>query len=119
MKFDKSKINMIICAFFGVTLTWFLNHEMGYGAIVANGLMGVLAAILLPAPLAAVTYSSSFVGMSSTAIIPSLLAASVGGVIMGIIWVTTSEVYAGIGGKGGTTAALTALITKTIMGFFG
>ena len=91
---------------------------MGYGPIVANGLIGVIAAILLPASLAGVTFTASFVGMSSTAIIPSLQAAALGGLVVGFIIMTTTEIYAGIGGKGGTTAALASLITKTILGFF-
>lgn len=119
MKLDKAKLQVFLCSFIAVIITWFLNHQMGYGAIVANGLVGVLAAILLPGPLAGATYTASFVGMSSMAIIPSIAAASVGGIVVGIILVLTTEIYAGIGGKGGTTAALSTLITKTIIGFLG
>lgn len=118
MKNYKNKLYILGCAFAGVIFTWFLNHQMGYGAIVANGLVGVIAAVLLPGPLAGITYTASFVGMSSTAVIPSLLGAATGGLIAGIILLATTEIYAGIGGKGGTTAALVSLITKTIMGIF-
>lgn len=119
MKIDKGKINILLCAILGVTVTWYINHQMGYGAIVANGLVGVLAAVLLPGPLAGITYTSSFVGMSSLAVLPSFAAAGIGGIIIGIILIATTEIYAGIGGKGGTTAALAALITKNIISFFG
>lgn len=119
MKIDRNKINILLCALIGASVTWFLNHQMGYGPIVANGLVGVIAAILLPGPLAAITYTASFIGMSSTAVIPSLLGASLGGLIVGIILLATQEIYAGIGGKGGTTAALSSIITKTIIGFLG
>ena len=120
---DKSKVNkrrlyILICAFIGVTLTWFMNHEMGYGAVIANGLVGVMAAIVLPNDLAGITYASSFVGMSSLAVIPTMAAAVLGSLIMGLILLTTVEIYAGIGGKGGTTAALSTIITKTIMSIF-
>jgi len=118
VKIDKNKLYILICAFVGVTFTWFINHKMGYGAIVANGLVGVIAAILLPGPLAGVTYTASFVGMSSLAVIPSLLVATLGGLIAGIVILTTTEIYVGIGGKGGTTAALASLITKTIASIF-
>lgn len=118
MKWDKAKFITILCAFIGTTITWYINHEMGYGAIVANGMIGVLAAILLPAPLAGATYTASFVGMSASAVIPSLMWAGVGGLIVGLVIVLTAEVYAGIGGKGGTTAALSVLITKTITSLF-
>lgn len=85
MKMDRKKLYILICAFIGVIFTWFINHQMGYGAIVANGLVGVIAAILLPGYLAGVTYTASFVGMSSVAVIPSLLGAALGGLIVGMI----------------------------------
>ncbi|WP_026476633.1 hypothetical protein [Alkaliphilus transvaalensis] len=118
MKIEFSKGKSIICSFVAVIVTWFLNHELGLGPIVANGLVGVMAALFLSPPLAAVTYASSFVGMSSITVLPSLTAAAIGGIIIGGIWLLTSEIYAGIGGKGGTTAALATLITKAIMNIF-
>lgn len=118
IKFDKRSLYILICSFIGVTLTWFINHRMGYGAVIANGLVGVMAAIFLPNDLAGITYTSSFVGMSSLAVIPSMLSAAIGSLIVGLILLTTVEIYAGIGGKGGTTAALSTIITKAIIRFF-
>ncbi len=118
MKIDKRKIYVLICSIVGVTLTWFINHKMGYGAVIANGLVGMMAATFLSNDLAGITYTSSFVGMSSLTVIPSLKAAALGGFIVGFILLTTAEIYAGIGGKGGTTAALSTLITKTIIKIF-
>lgn len=117
MSLDRRKIEILICAFIAVILTWYLNHEMGYGAIVSNGLVGVLAAILLPKPLDGITYTASFVGMSCSTIIPSLLGAAIGGIIVAVILLLTTEIYKGIGGKGGTTAALSTLITRAIVSF--
>lgn len=116
--FGKRRLYILICSFIGVTLTWFINHKMGYGAIVANGLIGVMAATFLPNDLAGITYTSSFVGMSSLAIIPSLWAATLASIIVGLILINTVGIYDGIGGKGGTTAALSTIITKTIIGLF-
>lgn len=118
IKFDKRKIYTLICAFVGVTFTWFINHEMGYGAIVANGLIGVIAAVALPNDLAGITYTSSFIGMSSLAVIPSMGAAVLASIIVGLILIITVEIYAGIGGKGGTTAALSTIITRAILNIF-
>lgn len=115
---DKAKVHAIICATIGASVTWYLNHVMGYGAIVANGLVGVTGAILLPAPLAAATYIASFVGMSGAAVIPSVVWASVGGAVAGVVFVFTPEIYAGLGGKGGTTAALSVQITRAIVNLF-
>lgn len=117
-KFNKRSLYVIICSFIGVTLTWFINHKMGYGAVIANGLVGIMAATFLPNDLAGITYTSSFVGMSSLAVIPSMTAAALGSLIVGLILISTAEIYAGMGGKGGTTAALSTIITKIIMRIF-
>lgn len=118
IKINKRRLYILICSLIGVTLTWFINHKMGYGAIIANGLVGVMAAIFLPNNLAGITYTSSFIGMSSLAVIPSIASAALASLIVGLILLTTVEIYAGIGGKGGTTAALSTIITKTIMRIF-
>lgn len=118
MKIRKKHILILLCAFFGVTVTWYINHTMGLGAIVANGLVGVFAAIFLPNDLAGITYTSSFVGMSSLAVVPTLPAAAFASLIVGIIFLLTADIYKGIGGKGGTTAALSTIISKNLFRFF-
>ena len=117
-KLTKKSASVLLCSLIGVTFTWFINHKMGYGAIVANGLIGVVAAMLLPNDLAGITYTSSFVGMSSLNVIPSIQAAISGGLIVGIILMATADIYEGIGGKGGTTAALSTIITRSIIRIF-
>ena len=114
MKIKSEYIYTFICAFVGVTVTWYMNHEMGFGSIVANGLVGITAAVFLPEKLAGITYTSSFVGMSSQEIIPSLPVAAFASIVVAILLNLTAEIYAGIGGKGRTTAALSTIITKTI-----
>lgn len=110
--------SVLASSFFAVTITWYLNHTLNLGPVVANGIVGVLALLILPKSLAGMTFTSSFVGMSSLAVIPSLAAAGLGGIIVGLIILTTGEIYVGIGGKGGTTAALSTWITKFILGIF-
>lgn len=118
MKINRQKIYVIICSLLGASITWYLNHQLGMGSIVANGLVGLIAALILPAPLAGIAYTASFVGMSSLAVIPSVYWALAAGIVVSLVILTTTEVYAGIGGKGGTTAALSTLITKGILSFF-
>ncbi|SET07050.1 hypothetical protein SAMN05660297_01299 [Natronincola peptidivorans] len=115
----KAQMQTFLCGFFAVVITWYINHEMGYGALVANGLVGVLAAIFLPGPLAGAAYAASFVGMSGLAVIPSMGVAALGGVVVGIVLVFTGEIYAGVGGKGGTTAALSVQITRFLANLIG
>ena len=114
---NKDRINVMICAVAGVMITWFINHHMGYGPIIANGMVGVIAGALLSGPLAGVAYTASFVGMSGLSVIPSLFAAFIGGIVVGTVIIYTPEIYAGIGGKGGTTAAVSGQITRAIMSF--
>ena len=45
IKVNKRSLYVLICSFIGVTLTWFINHEMGYGAVIANGLVGVMVVV--------------------------------------------------------------------------
>lgn len=118
LKFTRRSVYILICAVASVMITWFINHRMGYGAVIANGLVGVVAATFLPGDLAGITYTSSFVGMSSAAVIPSLGAAGLGGLMVGIVILVTADIYAGFGGKGGTTAALSTIITRTILNLF-
>ena len=115
---DKAKINTVIFAIIGAVATYYINHTMGYGAIIANGLVGVTGAVLLSGPLSVAVFVASFVGMSGAAVIPSIAWAAVGGCVCGFILAFTSEIYAGIGGKGGTTAALSVQITRAIVNLF-
>lgn len=115
---NKAKAHIIITCMIATSVTWFINHEMGYGPIIANGIIGVIAAVLLPGALAGAAYTSSFVGMSGLNVLPSFGIALLGGLIVGIIISLTAEIYAGIGGKGGTTAALAAQITRFVSNLF-
>jgi len=119
MKINKTNLRILSLAIASTSLTWILNHHLGLGPIVANGLVGVAAAIFMPGALAGIAYTSSFVGMSSLTVLPSVLFALVGGLIAGFIIITTAEIYAGIGGKGGTTAAAAALVARAISGLLG
>jgi hypothetical protein len=109
----------IIVAVVGAVVTWYINHELGYGALIANGFVGIVAGLSLPSDLAGAAYTASFVGMSANFIIPSLGFAVLGGIVVGVVIVTTVPIYAGIGGKGGTSAATAVLITQGIMRLFG
>lgn len=99
--------------------TWYFNHKLGLGSVVASGLVGVAAGLILPGDLAGPAYIASLVGMSGTAVIPSLAVALLGGVIVGFVTVFTGPVYGGMGGKAGTTATTSVLITRGITKIFG
>jgi len=117
-KINRRFLYILLCSFIGATLTWFINHQMGYGAVIANGLVGVMAATFLPNDLAGITYTSSLIGMSSLEVIPSMGVAALVSLVVALIFVNTAEIYEGIGGKAGTTAALAVIITRTIIKIF-
>lgn len=119
MKINQNKLYTLLCTISGVTGCWLLNHQLGLGAVIASGIVGLVAVTLLGPSLATSTYTASFVGMSSLNIIPTLYAALFAGLIVGIIILSTPEIYKGIGGKGGTTAALSSFITKLFLGILG
>jgi len=116
--FVNKQIKIFLSAFVGVVMTYYINHNIGYGALIANGIVGIIAATLLAPDLAGAMYTASFVGMSGVNVIPSLFGAAIGGVIVGLVIIFTIPVYSGIGGKGGTTAAFSTLVTKTLLSVF-
>ncbi len=105
----------ILTTIAAATATWFINHELGYGAMVASGFIGVLAGVTLAEHLAGAAYTASFVGMSATMVLPSPAAATVAGAVVGIIIVISTPVFRGIGGKGGTAAAAAVLMTAAFV----
>jgi hypothetical protein len=116
----KQKVGQtVIIAAFAAALTWYLNHEMGYGAVIASSFVGVTAGLVLPGGLAGAAFTASFVGMSATAVIPSLPCSLFAGIVAGLVIAATGPVYAGLGGKGGTTAATSVLISRGILSLFG
>lgn len=96
--------------FLGAVSTYILNIDVGLGAVTASGLVGVIAALVAPAygvPL----YCGSFVGMTSAQFLLNHTELGVAGLIAGAIYVITTGVYDGFGGKLGTIAFAGCLIT--------
>ncbi|HHW92761.1 MAG TPA: hypothetical protein GX735_08720 [Firmicutes bacterium] len=115
----KRALLTILVATIAAACTWYINHDLGYGAIIASSLVGVAAGIILPGDLAGAAYTASFVGMSANFVLPSLAVSILAGIVVGIVIIATGPVYAGVGGKGGTTAATSVLITQGILKVFG
>ena len=114
----RENIKILIGGFIAASITWLLNHTMGFGPIIANGIVGVVVPICLSPKLAGAYYVSSFVGMSSISIMPSMIVAGFGGMLAGLVIVFSTDIYGGIGGKGGTIATISTLLTKGILYLF-
>jgi len=95
----------------GAVATWWLNTQLGLGPAVASGIIGVLAALVLPGELAVAAYTASFAGMSSISVLTGLPMALTAGFLVGVVFIIALPVYQGFGGKLGTIAASAVLGT--------
>ena len=95
----------------GTLLTYYLSIALGLGAVVASGLVGIIASLFLPTDLSIVAYTSAFAGMSSALVLVTYPMVIVSGVLVGGIFILTQPVYQGFGGKLGTIAACAVIIT--------
>ncbi|CCQ96216.1 conserved membrane hypothetical protein [[Clostridium] ultunense Esp] len=109
---------VLIAALVGTVATYFLNVTLNINPMAASGLVGLVSFFLLPKDLALVTYTASFAGMSSSAILTNYLMAILAGLLVGIIFMLVQAVFNGYGGKLGTIAALSVLITLGIFKLF-
>ncbi len=114
----KENIKILVGGVVVAAITWYINNTLGYGPIIANGIVGVLVSLLFSPKLAGAYYVASFVGMSSMTIIPSIILAGVGGLFAAVVIVFSADIYGGVGGKGGTIATLSTLLTKGILYLF-
>ncbi|MEF8786979.1 MAG: hypothetical protein V5A45_13675 [Haloarculaceae archaeon] len=84
-------------------LTFFISTSLGQGPVVASALVGLLAALTV-GEQAAPAYCGSFVGMVSTAVLPTLGPVALASLVAAGIYVLAKRVFNGFGGKLGTTA---------------
>lgn len=115
---NKENIKLIVGTILAASITWILNHSLGLGPIVANGLIGVFVSLLFSPKLAGAFYISSFIGMSASFVIPTYLVAGIAGFLSGLVIILTQTIYGGIGGKGGTIAAFSTQLVRTVLTFF-
>lgn len=92
-----------IAVFSGALIAFYLSTRLGLGAVVASCLVGILAAMIFP-DYGAPAYCGAFVGMSSDALFYSMDNVALAGAIAGVVFVITTKVFNGFGGKLGTIA---------------
>ncbi len=117
MKFNKN-LQIIFTAIIGTFITYYLSIELSLGAVVASAIVGLTASIFLPTDLAIVTYTSAFAGMSSSAVLQNYPMVILAGALVGVIFIITQPIYQGFGGKLGTIAACSVIITSKLFGLF-
>lgn len=117
-KINMGHIKILLGTILSAAITWYIHHELGHGPIIANGFIGVLVAVLFAPKEAGAYYAASFVGMSGQGIVPSMAMAGLIGLFAGVVILLSQEIYAGIGGKGGTTVAFSTQLVRIILSFF-
>ena len=102
---------IIVCAVVATAVTYWLNVVLGHGPVMASGLVGIAAGLILPAlypeiggTLAVMAMCASFAGMSSRAHFPRWTMMLGVGLITGLIFVNSMPLLGGAGGKLGTIA---------------
>ncbi len=94
----------------GAILTYALSVNLDLGAVIASSLVGVIAALVVPAygvPL----YCGAFVGMTSAQLLVTHGELAIAGAVAGVVYLLTTDVFRGFGGKLGTIAFTGSVIT--------
>ncbi len=111
------QIYLIIGSVSGAVIT-FLMHKHGFGVVAAScivGLLGCLIENLVQIPhLALVVFAGSFVGMTSTSV-ADVSIIILAGLITGLVYIFSLNVFDGFGGRLGTIAFISTVIAFYIL----
>lgn len=109
---------VLVVALIATPLTFYLNCDRGNGPVLASGAVGLVAGLILPLlfpqngyTLAVVAICASFTGMSNTKRCPVFWHILIAGLFTGILFVFTTPLLGGAGGKLGTIAFASILST--------
>ena len=105
----KAFANFIV-VFLGAIAAYTLSISLELGAVVAASLVGLLAGLVLPA-YGVPIYCGAFVGMTSVELFATHGELAVAGAVAGFVYVLTTAVFGGFGGKLGTIAFTGSVIT--------
>lgn len=114
---------IMVCAVAAAVVTYWLSVDLGHGAVVGSSVVGLVGGLILPAIapevgglLAVVVICASFTGMSSTARIPNHVWMTLAGIVTGIVFIYSQPVLGGAGGKLGTLAFGSAMVSFALHG---
>lgn len=110
---------ILLFAFIAAPLTFFLNCTLGNGPVLASGAVGLIGGLILPIlfpqignTLAIVVVCASFTGMSNTKRCHQFWYMLVAGLFTGILFIFTTPLLGGAGGKLGTIAFASIISTN-------
>ncbi len=98
----------------GALVTYVISVDLELGAVTASGLVGLLGALILPQQAVPV-YCGSFVGMTSALLLAGYPDVLLAGGIAGGVYVLTTGILPGFGGKLGTIAFTGTVSTGLIL----
>jgi len=101
--------------FIGGILACIICRDFKMGAVVGASLVAIIAHLVVPKHAVPV-YCGAFVGMTSNALLFTRSEVAIASAIAGIIYVLSSYVFGGFGGKLGTIAFISTIITSLILG---
>jgi hypothetical protein len=109
---------IFLAAFIAAPLTFYLNCYLDNGPVLASGIVGLLGGLMLPSffpqignLLAIVVFCASFTGMSNTKRCPKFWHMLVAGTFTGVLFIFTTPLLGGAGGKLGTIAFASIIAT--------
>ena len=89
---------------------------LGKGAVFGSAIVVLLSGFFLPhifgdlgTDMAVIATTASYAGMVATKNVPKLLDMAMVGLVCGILYIPTADVFAGVGGRLGTIAAIACL----------
>jgi len=112
---------IVVVAMIAALTTYVMNIKLNQGPVVASAFIGLLAGGFFPfidpvfgTTLAVVGFGASFVGMSNTLRMPTMLGIMLAGILFGLIFVYSAPYFGGAGGKLGTIAFSSVLSVSGI-----
>ncbi|MDG1334290.1 MAG: hypothetical protein P8P74_18295 [Crocinitomicaceae bacterium] len=116
-----NELILFITGGIGALLTFVVAHDLKQGVVRASAGLSLIVGLFfyafpdllspeLTLDIPLVFFGASFVGMTGSHLIQSKLLILMGGVIFSGVYLASSDVFVGLGGKLGTAACISSLI---------
>ncbi len=111
-EYSYEKITVVVWVPIGAVICYLLNIHTDFGSVLSAGIVGTLASFIpllnkksiYLSKLPSAIYCGVFVGMSSVEVSPSIKFVVIAGIIAGIVYLLSKNLFVGLGGKLGTIA---------------
>ncbi len=111
-----SNLIIILISVFGGCIAFYVSHNLGKGPVYGSAIVTLLSGVIFmllehfgvsgSAELAIVATTASYAGMASKKYVMNIWQMAVVGVIAGTLYVLSTNLFVGIGGRLGTIAAV-------------